>query len=201
MFGVMAMRWPDEDHETIEASGPEAFRDWLVANHDAADAVWLMYWKKDSGRPSISWSEAVDQALCFGWIDTKVQSVDDDRYVQYFTRRRPGSPWSRINKAKIEQLSADGLMTDAGWAVIDRAKEDGSWTMMDAAEALIVPDDLDAAFDAAPPAARDYYESMKRSAKLATLAWIYTAKRPETRAKRVAATVEATSEGRPPRPV
>ena len=107
------------------------FRAWLETNHRDAHAVWLMYWKKDSGRPSLTWSQAVDEALCFGWIDSKVQSVDDDRHVQYFARRRPRSAWSRINKEKVERLVADGRMSDAGTAVIDRAKADGSWTVLD----------------------------------------------------------------------
>jgi len=193
------MRWPDSEHETIEAVDAAAFRDWLIANHEVAAAVWLMYWKKGSGRSSVTWSEAVDEALCVGWIDTKVQTVDADRYVQYFTRRRPRSSWSRINKDKVGRLITQGRMTDSGRAVIDRAKADGSWTVMDAAEALIVPDDLAAAFDA-HPGSRAFYETMTRSAKLATLAWIYTAKRPDTRAKRVDSTVLYTARGERPRP-
>lgn len=200
MLPAVAVRWPSDDVETIEPGSADDFRSWLAANHRDASAVWLMYWKKGSGRPSLSWPDAVDEALCYGWIDTKVQSVDDDRYVQYFAPRRPRSVWSRINKEKVERLVVEGRMTDAGLAVIDRAKADGSWTVLDAAEALIVPDDLAAALDAAQ-GARDFYESLTKSGKLAILGWIYTAKRPETRAKRVAETARSAAEGVNPRGV
>jgi uncharacterized protein YdeI (YjbR/CyaY-like superfamily) len=177
-------RWPEDDHDTIVAATSSELRSWLEDHHDVSDAVWFRYWKKGRGRSSLTWSEVVDEILCFGWIDTKVQSVDDDCYVQYLTRRRKGSAWSRINKEKVERLIADGRMTDAGLAAIERAKADGSWSVLDPVEDLVVPEDLATALDARP-GARDFYESLTASAKKYVLGQVYLAKREATRASRV----------------
>lgn len=181
----MALSWPDPDHDTIEAENTAALREWFEQHHETVDAVWIRYWKKGSGRPSVTWSEVVDELLCFGWIDTLAQSIDDDSYVQYLTHRRAGSTWSKVNKAKVEQLEAAGRMTDAGRAVIDRARADWSWTRLDATEALIVPDVLAAAFDE-HPGSREFYDGLADSLKRAVLGRIYLSKRPATRAKWVA---------------
>ncbi|MCP3998236.1 MAG: hypothetical protein GY722_24710, partial [bacterium] len=142
----------------IEAESPAVFRSWLEENHAVESAVWLIFWKKVSGHPSIEWSEAVDVALCFGWIDSKVQSLDDWRYRQYFSPRKPGSGWSRINKGKVKALAAADLMAPAGLAAIDRAKKDGSWTLLDGPEAGVVPDDLATALDTA--GARETFDGL-----------------------------------------
>ncbi len=184
------------DIAEIEAADAAAFRSWLEENHDKANAVWLIFWKKDSGRPSIAWTEAVDQALSFGWIDSKVQSIDTDRYRQYFTVRKPGSVWSRINKDKIAELEAAGLLTPAGRAAVDRAKEDGSWTILDGPEAGVVPDDLAAALDAGE--VRIVFDEMTTGNRKAILAWLATAKRDATRANRITKTVEALVRGESP---
>ncbi len=194
----MARRWPDDEHDTIEAADPAALRAWFEQHHRSADGVWLKYWKKDSGRPSITWPEAVDVLLCFGWIDTKVQSIDADCYVQYVTRRRSGSVWSRINKDKVVLLESAGLMTDAGRAVIERAQADGSWKLLDAAEALIVPSDLAVAF-ARHPGSEDFYATLAPWAKQSVLRRIYLSKRATTRAKWVEVSAEhLAAERRPP---
>ena len=182
--------------EEIEAADGAAFRRWLEANHDSASAVWLIFWKKDSGRPSIKWPEAVDEALCFGWIDSKVQSMDDDKYRQYFTVRKPGSVWSKINKDKIKVLVAEGRMMPAGQAAIDRAKVDGSWTILDGPEAGIVPDDLAIAMDGA--GVRDVYEGLTKGGRKAILSWLVMAKREATRTNRIRKTISALSEGKSP---
>ncbi len=185
----------DEIRE-IEAPDRAAFRSWLEENHANEPAVWLIFWKKGSGRPSIEWSEAVDEALCFGWIDSKVQSIDENRYRQYWTVRKPGSVWSKINKEKIRALTAEGLMTPAGLAAVERAKQDGSWTILDGPEAGIVPNDLAAAMEEA--GVRETYDSFNFGAQKAILAWLVMAKRETTRANRIAKTIEALARGESP---
>ncbi len=185
-----------DEIQQIEAPDRATWRRWLEQNHAIADAVWLVYWKKGSGHPSIAWSEAVDEALCFGWIDSKAQSLDENRYRQYWTVRKPGSIWSRINKEKVAELSAAGLMTPAGLAAVERAKQDGSWTILDGPEAGIVPDDLAAAMDEA--GVRETYESFTMGAKKSILAWLVMAKREATRANRITKTIEALRRGERP---
>jgi len=197
-FGAVALRWPDEEHDTIEAADTAELRRWFDTNHEDVDGVWIMYWKKGSGRSSVTWSEAVDVLLCFGWIDTKIQSIDDDRYVQYVTHRRAGSTWSQVNKKKLIELEAAGQMTDAGHAVVERAKTDGSWTLLDAAEAGVVPDDLDAALGR-HVGARDAFEELSPSAVSSVLRKIYLSKRAATRARWVEESARRLAAGdRPP---
>lgn len=185
-----------DDVQEIESTDRAAFRRWLEENHATERAVWLVFWKKGSGRQSIEWSDAVDEALCFGWIDSKVQSLDEQRYRQYWTVRKPGSVWSRINKEKIAELVASGLMAPAGLAAVERAQQDGSWTILDGPEAGIVPDDLAKAMDGA--GARATYDSFTIGAQKAILTWLVTAKRDTTRNNRIAKTIEALAQGKSP---
>lgn len=185
-----------EEVVEIEAQDAAEFRAWLQANHGTSPAVWLIFWKKGSGHPSIVWGDAVDQALCFGWVDSKVQSLDAQRYRQYFSVRKPGSGWSRINKDKIERLTATGQMAPAGVAAVDRAKADGSWTMLDGPEAGIVPDDLaNALHDAG---VRSAYEDLTPGGRKAILSWLVMAKRETTRTNRIAETIESLAKGESP---
>src|SRR5690606_5957901 len=110
----------------------QEWRDWLQANHAEKQSVWLIQYKKRSNVPSISWSEAVDEALCFGWIDSTKKSIDAEKYMQYYSKRKTNSMWSKINKDKIQQLITDGTMTEAGFKSIETAKLNGSWTILDA---------------------------------------------------------------------
>jgi uncharacterized protein YdeI (YjbR/CyaY-like superfamily) len=185
----------------ISAPDAVAWREWLAANYDTAHAVWLLMYKKGSGKPSVAWEDAVDEALCFGWIDSKVQQVDAVSYRQYWTRRKPNSVWSRINKDKIERLTAEGRMTPAGLASAAVAKENGSWTIMDGPEAGIVPDDLAAALAAAGPVAEATFDAFSASVKRAALYWVVSAKRPQTRARRVTDIAGRAAEGRKPTPL
>jgi len=183
--------------ELPEVYAPDraAFRDWLSANHDSADGVWLVYFKKHTGRDSVDYDGAVREALCFGWIDGKVQRLDDDRYRQVFMPRRPGSTWSASNKRRVAELAERGLLAPPGAAVIAAARADKSWNLLDDVEALIVPEDLAEALDASP-GARAAYDDFKDSIKKATLWYVKSAKRAETRARRIVQVVEAASEGR-----
>jgi uncharacterized protein YdeI (YjbR/CyaY-like superfamily) len=183
--------------ERIYATNAADLHDWLAANHATSRAVWLVFYKKASGLPSVSWSDAVDEALCFGWIDSKVKQVDEERYEQYFTPRKPTSVWSQINKEKVDRLIAEGRMEEPGMRAIEVAKKNGSWTILDGPNALVVPDDLAAALDA-EPAARRGYEGFSASTKRAILAWIALAKRPDTRDRRIATAVADAAVGRRP---
>lgn len=174
-----------------------AWRNWLAENHAVKESVWLICYKKKTGVPTISWSEAVDEALCFGWIDSTRRTLDDDSFIQFFTRRKPSSTWSKINKDKVEKLESEGLMTDAGRKCIDIAKQNGSWSILDSVEELIVPDDLQTEF-AKYPGTKDYYESLGKSVRKQILYWLVSAKRPETRQKRVEEIVLKASEGKKP---
>ncbi len=149
----------------------------------------LVYFKLNSGVPSVTYPEAVREALAFGWIDTTRYVLDAQRYQQVFTPRRSGSPWSRLNKTYVKELLAAGLMTPAGQATIDAAHLSGTWETSEAGESLSVPADLRAAFDA-DPLATLHFAAFPASIRKYILQWIAEAKRPETRASRVGATVE-----------
>jgi len=187
----------ERELETIYAESRSAWRQWLMENHDRARGVWLVYYKVKSGQPSVQYSEAVKEALCFGWIDSKVKSIDGDRYQQIFTPRKPKSVWSKLNKQYLEELIAQNLMTEAGLAKIVAAKQDGSWTSLDAIEALTMPDDL-AQTLAENELANQNFQAFSNSTKKNILYWISSAKRPETRQKRIEKTIGAAVENKNP---
>lgn len=172
------------------------WRSWLASNHDRQEGLWIVYRKKSSKLDGPMYDDLVGEALCFGWIDSQSRRVDDDRMMQWFSPRRKGGLWSALNKERIERLVRDGLMTEIGWATIDQAKADGSWSQTDEVDALIVPADLHAALEAAP-GAKAAYEALIDSAKKRHLWWIQTAKRPGTRADRIEETIRKLSPGEP----
>lgn len=184
-----------QEYERFEASDRSVWRAWLAEHHATAPGVWLVYHKKDSGKPSVTYAEAVEEALCFGWVDSRPNTLDDARYMQLFSPRKSGSPWSKINKRRVEDLLARGLMAPAGLAKVEAAKRDGSWNVYDGIEELTVPDDLASALAENAEAAR-HFEAFSPSSKKNILWWITSAKRPETRAKRVAETVELAAQNR-----
>jgi uncharacterized protein YdeI (YjbR/CyaY-like superfamily) len=183
--------------EEVYATNRQAWRDWLAANHSSSQGVWLVYYKVSSGKSSIRYSEAVKEALCFGWIDSKVQSLDSDRYRQVFTPRKQKSVWSKLNKQYIEELIEQGLMTDAGFQKIAVAKVDGSWISLDDIEALIIPPDLQQALDK-NVVAKTYFETLSNSTKKNLLQLIASAKRPETRKKRIDRIITDTAQNKNP---
>lgn len=188
----------DNQLETFHAPNRQAWREWLENNHQNYIGIWLIYYKVKSGKPSIKYSEAVKEALCFGWIDSKVKSLDADRYMQIFTPRKPKSVWSKLNKQYIAELIEQSLMTEAGLAKITSAKQDGSWTSLDAIEALIIPDDLQQAL-AANADANQYFIAFSNSTKKNILSWIANAKRPETRMKRIEQTINSVAQNKNPK--
>ena len=164
-----------------------AWRAWLKKHHPRGEGVWFISYKKAAGKPIVSYDEAVEEALCFGWVDSKGRKLDDERSMLWFAPRKAGSGWSAPNKARVAKMIEAGLMMPAGLAKIEAAKADGSWAALDAVEALQIPPDLARTLKALPPAAHNF-EAFPRSAKRGILEWIGNAKRPETRAARIAET-------------
>lgn len=182
--------------ETFHATRKE-WREWLEINHHTSFGVWLIYYKVKSGKPSVQYSEAVKEALCFGWIDSKVKSLDEERYMQIFTPRKPKSVWSKLNKQYIAELIEQGLMTKAGIEKIAAAIQDGSWYKLDAIEELIISADLKQALEA-NETAKKYFEAFSNSSKKNILFWIESAKRPETRLKRIEQTILSAAQNKNP---
>ena len=185
-----------DDKPRIQPVTRAEWRAWLEANHRTATGVWLVSWKRRTGRPAVAYQEAVEEALCFGWVDGVLGRVDDDRSMQYFAPRKPKSTWARSNKERVARLEAAGLMTEAGRAAVELARANGSWGSLDAIDALVVPDDLAAAL-AARPGARELFDASSASVRRSALAWVYQAKRPETRAAHVEQVAALAGRGEP----
>ena len=174
------------------------WRAWLADNHERDEGVWLVTYKKASGSPSIGYDASVEEALCYGWIDNRNKSLDDERTMLWFAPRRKGSNWSRSNKDRIAKLAKAGLMMPPGIAKVEAAKIDGTWNALDAVENLEIPPDLEIAFAENPGSARNF-ESFPRWVKRATLEWIVTAKRDATRARRIVETARLAQENQRPK--
>jgi uncharacterized protein YdeI (YjbR/CyaY-like superfamily) len=188
------------DHgDAVFFADATAFETWLEQNADTATHVWIRIAKKATGVPSIDWTTAVDVALCFGWIDGIARRLDDEWYVQRFTPRRARSVWSKINRDRIERLTAEGRMRPAGLAEVEKAKADGRWdAAYDGPATAVVPDDLAAAL-----AARNLTEAfaaLDSRNRFAFLNRVQTAVRPQTRARRIEQLADALAEGRTPYP-
>lgn len=194
-FGIMPQF--ENQLETVYAKDRKEWREWLEKNHHTRVGVWLIYYKVKSGKSSVQYSEAVKEALCFGWIDSKVKSLDKERYMQIFTPRKPKSVWSKLNKQYIQELIEQDLMTEAGFKKIEVAKQNGSWTTLDEIEALIIPADLKQALEANETANR-YFEAFSNSSKKNILFWIDSAKRPQTRLNRIEQTISSAAENKNP---
>lgn len=184
--------------DTFCPTNKEAWRSWLEKNHNIKDSIWLIFYKKKSPTPNLTWSEAVDEALCFGWIDSVKKTIDGERYKQYFSKRKAKSCWSKINKDKVAYLKEQNLILEAGYKSIEIAKENGSWSMLDAVEALVISDDLRQALESVE-GAKAYFEGLSKSRKKILLHWLITAKRPETRQKRIRAIAENASKNLMPK--
>lgn len=172
------------------------WRDWLAKNHADKDEVWLVFYKKHTGKPTLSYNDSVEEALCFGWIDGIRKRIDDERYMHRFTPRKPGSNWSETNVKRVERLLKAGLMTKSGLQRVEEAKLSGRW---DAPARPVVdlslPDELAKAL-ARQETAAAFFETLAPSYRREFIAWIMTAKRPDTRKKRLQETVALLKQGK-----
>jgi uncharacterized protein YdeI (YjbR/CyaY-like superfamily) len=187
-----------KDAEDYCPDNKKDWRKWLDLHHKKKEGVWLVFYKKNSPYYNLSWSESVDQALCFGWIDSTKRSIDNTKYKQYFSKRKVKSNWSKINKGKVKSLIAQGLMEEAGYKSIEIAKENGSWTILDEVEVLLIPEDLNAEF-ANFKGSREYFDSLSKSVKKGLLYWIVSAKRKNTRHRRILEIAENASKNLTPK--
>lgn len=128
--------------ETFCPTSQTEWRKWLNKNHNSKQSVWLVCYKKKSNKPTIAWNDAVDEALCFGWIDSKRIPIDEEKFMQFFSRRKPNGTWSKVNKEKIRKLIESGLITKVDFKIIESAKQNGTWTILDEVEELKIPNDL-----------------------------------------------------------
>lgn len=186
-----------QDIETFYPKSVKDWRMWLEKNHANKESIWVIFYKKETGYPTITWSESVDQALCFGWIDSLKRKLDEQRSIQFFSKRKPKSTWSRVNKEKVEKLIGEGLMTKAGFRCIEIAKENGTWTMLDEVENLITPEDLQVKLDQTPLALA-YFTSLTKTPKKQLLQWLVLARTEDTRNNRIQNIVENASLGQLP---
>ncbi len=183
--------------ERASARDRGEWRAWLAEHHASAPGIWLVFYKKGSGQTGVTYEEAVEEALCFGWIDSRPNTLDEERYIQLFTPRKRKSPWSKSNKERVERLLAAGLMAPAGLAALEAAKRDGTWAIYDGIEDLKVSDDLRAALLRNPKAEANF-DAFSASTRKQLLWWIESAKRPETRQRRIEQVVIAAAEKRNP---
>lgn len=182
-----------KEFEHVQVESRAEWHAWLEQNHRQSDGIWLIIFKKHVPDKWMPWADLVDEALCFGWIDSRTRRLDEDRTMYLVSPRRPGSPWSAINKQRVEQLIAEGHMQPAGLAMIERAKADGSWHLYDEIEQLIVPEDLAAALAENEAAARNF-DAFDRASKKSILWWIKSAKTAPTRRQRIEKTVQSAEQ-------
>jgi uncharacterized protein YdeI (YjbR/CyaY-like superfamily) len=183
-----------DDREHVHAETRAQWRAWLVGHHATSKGAWLVSWKASTGRPSVGYEESVEEALCVGWVDSKGGTVDDERTKLWFAPRNPRSAWARTNKDRVARLEAAGLMLPAGLRAVEIARSNGTWSMLDDVENLVVPPDLEAAL-AALPGAREQWDAFPRSARRGILEWIVQARTEPTRTKRVTETAARAAVG------
>ncbi|QIG39126.1 hypothetical protein G5T42_06190 [Microbacterium sp. 4R-513] len=186
-----------DDGERVVATDASAWRAWLEANHATSRGVWLVRPRPGSGLVLIEYEDAIMQALCFGWIDGPVRTFDEQTSGLWFAPRRASSGWAATNKARLEILEREGLMAPPGIRAVEVAKANGSWTILDNAEAMREPDDLAAALDA-DPVAREKWDAFPPSSRKFGIAGVDAARRADTRAARIAKIVADAAEGKRP---
>ncbi|MDQ1245737.1 MAG: hypothetical protein QG597_104 [Actinomycetota bacterium] len=180
---------PPRDYEHVSITSRDELRAWLTVNADRDVGIWLVTYRSSTGKPAPSYDDIVEEALCFGWIDSTIRNLDDERNALLFTPRKPTSTWAASNKRRLERLIPAGLMTERGLRAIEVAKSNGSWQILDSVEALEVPTDLAAALAAANQTER--WDATKPGVRKQHLWQVVSAKRPETRARRISAVVAA----------
>ena len=183
-----------DSYRSVPVDDLAQWRSWLDTNHASSPGIWLVTWKKGSGHPYVAWDGIVDEALCYGWIDSRPRTVDDLRSSRLLTPRRPGSSWSARNKARVQELIAAGRMHASGLAAVEAARADGTWEALDIVETLEEPADLAAGLDAVPEARRQW-GGFPRSTRRAILEWIGAARTPATRQARIDRTVADAAVG------
>jgi uncharacterized protein YdeI (YjbR/CyaY-like superfamily) len=180
---------------TFYAKDRKTWRRWLEKNHLSSEGVWLVYFKKDSGKTRVDYPDAVEEALCFGWIDSTLNPIDEHSYMQLYTPRKPKSGWSKLNKERVEKLIADGQMTSAGLEKIDHAKQHGTWNKLDQIESFSIPPELEKAFKTNKKA-KAFFDTLSNTNRKYLLYYINGAKREDTKAKRIAEIIAAANEQR-----
>jgi len=182
---------------TLRVESRDAWRAWLAEHHTSESELWLVFYKGHTGEKNVPYGALVEEALCFGWIDSLIKRLDDDRYLRKFTPRRPGSPWSASNKARVEAMIAQGRMTEAGQGLINEAKASGEWDREQARPTVLVddvPEELEQAL-AAHPAAAKTFAALAPTYRKQYILWITTAKRSETRKRRVTEAIQLLERG------
>jgi uncharacterized protein YdeI (YjbR/CyaY-like superfamily) len=180
---------------TFYAKDRKAWRKWLEKNHTTSNGVWLIYFKKDSGKTRVPYADAVEEALCFGWIDSTLNPIDEHSYMQLFTPRKTKSGWSKLNKERVERLIEQGLMTPPGMEKIELAKHHGTWSKLDHIESFAVPPLLEKAFRKNKKAEK-FFDTLSKTNKKYILYYINNVKSEEAKAKRVDEIIAAANEGR-----
>ena len=183
-----------DELERVEIFSIDELHRWLVENAEQAESIWLVTFKKLRPERHVGYDAVVDEAICHGWIDSLPRKLDAERSMLLLSPRRRGSAWSAVNKARVARLEAAGRMRSRGQAVVAQAQRDGSWDFLNDVDALIEPADLATRLDA-DPAARDHFDAFSHSSRRGILEWIKQAKRPETRARRIAATAALAAKG------
>jgi uncharacterized protein YdeI (YjbR/CyaY-like superfamily) len=186
--------------EPIFFANPEEFRAWLEQHHESETEVYVGYYKKHTGKRGMSWSEAVDQALCFGWIDGRANRIDGDRYMQRFTPRKPGSNWSSVNIAKVAQLTEAGLMRPAGLAAFERRSDEKTGVYSFERENATLPEDYEERLRSSP-AAVEYFDARTPWYRRTATHWVMSAKREQTRLRRLAQLIEDSEAGQDVKPL
>ena len=185
--------------ESFSPANRQGWREWLGQNHSSYEGIWLTIPKKDSGSPGVTLEDAVKEALCFGWVDSKLQAVDKESFKLMFTPRKTGSIWSRSNKQRVQELTKQGLMTAAGREKIEAAKRDGSWYRLDAIDDLRLPQDFREKLESNLEAKKNF-DAFSNSIKKQILWWIESARKPETRQERIERAVVMALENKKPFP-
>jgi uncharacterized protein YdeI (YjbR/CyaY-like superfamily) len=183
--------------KAIEFKDRTEWRAWLAGNHDRENEIWLIYYKKDTGIPSIDYGDSLDEALCFGWVDSLIKKIDEQKYARKFTPRKDDSKWSLVNKKRVEQLMQDGLMTEHGMKKVEAAKRSGSWDAPVQKQKMDfkIPAEFAEALKNSPEA-EENFSNLAPTYQKQYLGWIVTAKRPETMEKRIAESIQLLNKGK-----
>lgn len=180
---------PYRNRKVVSAKSRKEWRKWLEKNHQTESSVWLIIFHKRSEVKSVYYDEAVEEAICFGWIDSIANKRDSESKYQLFSRRKPGSKWSRLNRQRSAKMISQGMMTPSGQAVIDRAMKEGTWEALEQVQSAVIPDDLRKLFNKNKTALKNF-QAFPPSSKRIILEWILNARQPQTRERRIAQTVE-----------